>query len=176
MAWACPRARPHLHNQIWSPEPAADLFRTARAKDPLCLPARTSSLKRKTCWVYLDSSVLFIACKILGNDSTTRDLSFSTYKMRITIQMSGTLTTEDQMIPLGRDVKSQFSRFLKSTLVHHVVESIPMNFSNSLLNAHILLTLVHWALGGALEEGRERGDPPCSLTLLALSSGQPVLF
>lgn len=60
--------------------------------------------------------MLLIACKILeilGNYSTTRDLSFSTYKMRITIQMSGTLTTEDQTILLGRDVKSQFSRFVE---------------------------------------------------------------
>lgn len=60
--------------------------------------------------------------------------------------------------------------------MHHVVKSIPMNCSNSLLNAHILFTLAHWTLTAALEEGRERGDQPSSLTLLALSSGQPVLF
>lgn len=61
--------------------------------------------------------------------------------------------------------------------MHHTVKSIPIKRSNnSFLDAHVLLTVAHPTLTAAVDEGREWGAQPCTLTPLALPSGQSMLF
>ena len=110
---SCPRAWPNPHNPIWSPEPAADLLRTAHATGPLFPTACIPSHQLEQPVGFILASVLLITCKILGNYSTTIDLSFPTCKMGRTIQTSGTTMTEDQLIPLGRAMKSQLLTFVE---------------------------------------------------------------
>lgn len=55
---------------------------------------------------FVSASVLRMACKSWGNYSTTGDLSFLTCTTGRAIQMTGIITTEEQMILLVRDLKS----------------------------------------------------------------------
>ena len=73
---SCPRAWPNPHNPIWSPEPAADLLRTAHATGPLFPTACIPSHQLEQPVGFILASVLLITCKILGNYSTTIDLRF----------------------------------------------------------------------------------------------------